>query len=205
MHEQHGAASEAAFYFLKEPAMKRFKLSKLFKSVAATLDRLSFNYMRRLGLLLPVARTVVEALSGATVSISATLPDTYDQAGYESTDIVFTAISEAESYGNHGMTATIIEFTPVDTAVVAKVKGSKNYGTMTMMFGHMPGNAGHVIVAAAAESNNHYSVKIRYQDGEVHYLDVLVAKHENQDGSVNDVHKLAVDLAICRKPIVVLP
>jgi hypothetical protein len=151
------------------------------------------------------ARTVVEALSGATIAISATLPDTYDAAGYQSTDIVYTAIGEAENYGNHGMTATIIEFTPVDTAVVAKVKGSKNYGTMSMMFGHLPGNAGQVILAAAAESNAHYSVKIAYQDGEVHYLDVLVAKYENQDGDVNTVQRMAVDLAICRKPIVVLP
>lgn len=151
------------------------------------------------------ARTVVEALSGATISISATLPETYDAAGYQSTDIVYTAITEPENFGNHGGVATIIEFTPVDTAVVAKVKGSKNYGTMTMMFGHKPGDAGQAILAAAFESTAHYSAKVAYQDGEIHYLDVLVSKHENQDGTVNDVQKMAVDLAICKKPVVVLP
>lgn len=151
------------------------------------------------------ARTVVEALVGAELSISATLPETYDEAGYTSTDIVFTDIGEVENYGNHGMTATIITFTPVDTGVVAKVKGSKDYGTMSMMFGHLPGDAGQAIVAAAAESTNHYSAKITYQDGEVHYLDVLVAKRENQDGTANDVQRLAVDFAICRRPVVVLP
>jgi hypothetical protein len=152
-----------------------------------------------------VARTVVEALAGATIAISATLPETYDAAGYSSTDIVYTPIGEPENFGNHGGNATITEFTPVDTAVVAKVKGAKNYGTMSMMFGHKPGDAGQAILAAAFESNNHYSVKVAYPDGEVHYLDVLVAKHENQDGEVNDVQRLGVDFAICRKPIVVLP
>lgn len=147
------------------------------------------------------ARSVVEALAGATIAISATLPDTYDQAGYESTDIVWTAIGEVENYGNHGVTATVITFTPVDTSVVAKVKGSKDYGNMTLMIGDKPSDQGQALLAAASESNNHYSVKITYQDGVVHYLDVLVSKWEKQDGAVNDVEKRACDFAICRKPV----
>lgn len=149
------------------------------------------------------ARTVVGALSSATLAISATLPATYDAAGYGATGVVFTAIGEIENFGNHGVTATITEFTPIDTAVVAKVKGSKNYGTMSLTLGSIPSNAGQVIVAAAAESNNHYSAKLTYPDGEIHYLDVLVAKDEYQDGAVNDVMKRSVDFAICRKPVVV--
>lgn len=147
------------------------------------------------------ARSVVEALAGATLAISAALPDTYDQAGYESTDLIFTAVGEVENYGNHGVTATITEFTPVDTAVIAKVKGSKNYGTMALMIGNLPSDAGQVIVKAASESNAHHSVKITYPDGIVHYLDVLVAKYEYQDGAVNDVQKISVDFAICRQPV----
>lgn len=149
------------------------------------------------------ARTVVQSISGATLAISASLPATYDQAGYEASAMVYTAIGEVENYGNHGVTANIAEFTPVDTAVVTKIKGSKNYGTMALMIGSIPSNAGQAIIDAASESNNHYSAKLSYPDGEVHYLDVLVAKKEYQDGSVNDVSKIAVDFAICRKPIVV--
>lgn len=147
------------------------------------------------------ARSVVAALAGATLAVSATLPETYDQAGYESTDLVFTPIGEVENYGNHGVTATIIEFTPVDTAVVAKMKGSKNYGNMAMTLGSKPSDAGQAILKAAAESNNHYSVKLTYPDGIVHYLDVIVGKFENQDGSVNDVQKFACEFALCRKPV----
>lgn len=148
-------------------------------------------------------------MSGATFAISATLPATYDAAGYGATAMVYTACGDVENFGNHGVTATITEFTPVGTAIVAKVKGSKNYGTMSMMLADIPAEAGRVLLEAAAESTAHYSVKITYPlgDGEatgaIHYLDVLVAKKENQDGAVNDVRKLAVDLAICRKPVVV--
>ena len=148
-------------------------------------------------------RTVVETISGAKLSISADIPPTYDAAGYASTDVIFTDVGEVETYGNHGVTAAITEFTPVDTAVVAKVKGSKNYGTMALTIGSVPGDAGQAILKTASESNAHYSAKITYPDGEVHYLDLLVSKFEYQDGTVNNVQKIGVDLALCRAPVIV--
>jgi hypothetical protein len=149
------------------------------------------------------ARTVVQTIAGATLSLSASIPATYDQAGYEASAMVYTEIAEIENFGNHGMKATITEFTPVATGIVAKMKGSKNYGTMNLSIGSIPSNAGQVMLEAAAESNNHYSGKYVYPDGEVHYLDVVVATKEYQDGSVNNASKIAVDLALCRKPVVV--
>lgn len=149
------------------------------------------------------ARTVVGTISSATLAISASLPATYDAAGYGATTITYTTIGEVENFGNHGITATITEFTPIASAVVAKMKGSKNYGTMALTIGSIPTDAGQVIVKAASESNAHYSAKLTYPDGEIHYMDVLVGKHEYQDGAVNDVMKLSVDLAICRAPVIV--
>jgi len=148
-------------------------------------------------------RTVINSLSGATLAISATLPATYDAAGYGATTITYTACGEVENHGNHGVTAAVTEFTPVDTAVVAKVKGSKNYGTMSMTLGHLPSDAGQVILKTASESNAHFSLKITYQDTSIHYMDVLVSKFEYTGGTVNDVLKLNVDFAICRAPVIV--
>jgi len=149
------------------------------------------------------ARTVVGTISGATLAISASLPATYDAAGYGATSITYTTIGEVENFGNHGVTATITEFTPISTAVVAKMKGSKNYGTMSMTLGSIPTDAGQAIITTASESTAHYSAKLTYPDGEIHYLDVLVAKDEYQDGSVNDAMKRSVDFAICRAPVIV--
>lgn len=175
------------------------------KAFASFLDYLaprSFEQMRSMGQILFMAEnTVPVSLTGAVLSISATLPDTYDAAGYASTDIVWSPIGEVENFGNHGGTKTITEFTPVDTGIVTKIAGSKNYGTMTLMMASIPTDAGQVILDSAFESNNHYSGKLAYPSGRIHYLDVLVAKNENQDGAANDVQKLAVDLALCRKPI----
>jgi hypothetical protein len=155
------------------------------------------------------ARATIQSTSGAMLSLSATRPATFDAAGYASTDIVWTECAEIENFGNHGVTATVTEFTAIKDAVVQKIKGSKNYGTMSLMLGYVPGDAGQTLTETAAESTARYSAKIQYPlgDGEVtaetHYMDVLVSKRENQDGAVNDVRKLAVDLAICKKPVVV--
>lgn len=154
-------------------------------------------------------RATIQSMSGAELSISAALPATYDAAGYGATGVVFTPVGEVEDHGNHGVRATITEFTPVKTAIVAKIKGSKNYGTKSLMLGYVPGNAGQALIRTASESPLHYSVKVQYPagdgeaTGEIHYLDVLVASAENQDGTVDNVRRLAVELAICRPPVIV--
>lgn len=150
-----------------------------------------------------VQRTVMETLAGAKLGISAALPATYDVAGYDASAMVFTPIGNVENYGNHGVVAAVTEFTPVDTAVVAKMKGSKNYGTMSCVIGNVPSDAGHALLRTASESNAHYSVEFRYGDNEYHYLDVIVTKFEYVDGTVNDAKKVNVDLAICRQPVIV--
>lgn len=154
-------------------------------------------------------RSTNQTMSGATIAVSASLPATYDSAGYGATAMVYTTIGQVEDFGEHGANATIVEFTPVADGIVQKLKGSKNYGTKKLMIGNIPGDSGQVIIDAAVESTARYSVKITYPTGvgestpEIHYMDVLVASRVWQDGAVNSVRKCAVDLAICRKPVVV--
>jgi hypothetical protein len=150
-----------------------------------------------------MARTVVETIAGATLAISANIPVTYDSSGYGGSNVIFTAVGSIENWGNHGVTGTIVEFTPVDTGVVNKMKGSKNYGSIGLVIGSIPGDAGQAILKLAAESTAHYSAKLTYPDGEIHYLDVIVGKFEYQDGAVNDVQKIACDLAVSRAPVII--
>ena len=149
------------------------------------------------------AHTNVVTNAGTTLSICAALPATYTAAGYAATSMTYTAVGEVEDHGGHGVSANIAKFTPCDTSVVAKVKGSKDYGSKSIKLGNIAGNAGQVIMAAASESNAHYSVKITYQDGESHYLDVLVSKYEYSDGTVDNTRTIAATLEICRAPVIV--
>ncbi|MBS0424612.1 MAG: hypothetical protein JSR71_09375 [Proteobacteria bacterium] len=149
------------------------------------------------------ARTSVTSISGATLAITATLPATYDAAGYGATTIIWTAIGKIDNIGNHGVKANVATHTPIDTAVITKIKGSKDYGSMQMSMGSVPTDAGQILLNTASESNNHYSAKLTYPDGEIHYLDVLVSSFEYKDGSVNDISGLQVNLEVCKKPVVV--
>lgn len=157
------------------------------------------------------APIVVQSLTGAKLYISATLPDTYDAAGYQSTDIVWTEVGEIEDHGSHGGRKTITNFIPVATGDVAKVGGSIDWGNKSLMLGNLAGDAGQALMRTAlANRNTHYSIKILYEDAgavtdEQHYLDVLVASFENQDGSADNVRKVAVELAVCRQPVIVAP
>lgn len=149
------------------------------------------------------ARTSIVTNSGTTLSVSASLPATYDAAGYGATSITYTAVGNIEDHGSHGVTVNVTTFTPVDTAVVTKLKGAKNYGTKTLTIGNIAGDAGQVIMKAASESNNRYSVKVTYSDGEVHYLDVLVSAYSYNDGTVDAARTIACTLEICRAPVIV--
>lgn len=155
--------------------------------------------------------TVLQSLAGAVIAISAELPPSgvYDAAGYADTGIDWTDIGKVETFGEHGLSAQIITFTPVDTGVTEKFKGSKDYGQMTLAVGHLPSDAGQDILAAAAESQNRYSVRITYDlragetTTEKHYLDVLVSSFRYSDGDANAIRRLNVTLDICRAPVVV--
>lgn len=155
------------------------------------------------------ARTENQNLLKATFAISATLPATYDAAGYGATSVVFTTVGKVENYGEHGVERGMSTFTPVDTGIVEKFNGSKNFGAKSFVLGNVPANAGQVIVKAASESEAHYSVKITYPTGpgettgEIHYLDVIVTRYKFTDGATDDVRKVQTTLEICRTPVIV--
>ena len=155
------------------------------------------------------APTTLMGMSGATLSISATLPATYDATGYgTTTGLAWTLIGEIENFGPHGVTASISKFTSVGTAVVEKLKGSKDYGSGTYTVGMISSDAGLAIANAASESQNRYSIKLTYPQGtgstsEIHYFDALVSEYQYLDGTVDTVAKVQFKLEICRKPVVV--
>lgn len=153
----------------------------------------------------------VQSLTGATLSISATLPATYDQAGYESTDIVWTAVGKVEDMGEHGGSKTISTFIDVETGTVNKVGGSIDWGQMNVVLGNLAGDSGQQLMRTAmANRNTHYSIKVAYDDAgavtdEVHYLDVIVGSFVNQDGNADNVRRVNVQLAVCKQPVIVAP
>ena len=149
-----------------------------------------------------VARTSVEAITGSTYAICATLPATYDAAGYGLTSLIYTVVGSVESVTNYGSKRSVTTFIPINGAV-QKVKGAPDYGVMSVMYGDVPTDAGQIIVKASEASMNHYSLKITYPDGEIHFLDVLNSSYEYEGAKAGDVKKVMATLNICMPPVII--
>lgn len=185
--------------------MKMFSLKPAISAVAETLHRVLFSYMQRMGMLLAAAHTAAEWFTdgtGTTYAISAELPTTYDAAGYAGSGIVYTAIGKPQSFMQYGAQRAIQEFVPVNGSVEYG-KGVRRFGSGDLMCADVPADAGQVIVKAAEASANHYSLKITYPDGEVHYLDVIVGSWLLSQASEGSPLVRTATMAVGREPVVV--
>lgn len=135
-------------------------------------------------------------------SISAALPSTYDAAGYGATTITYTAIGRVTDFIEYGASREINKFVPISGPVEFS-KGVAEYGTGQMIMADMPLDAGQVIMKAADASQNHYSMKITYPDGEIHYLDVLVSGWRLAPAKSGQFMTRTATVNVCKAPVVV--
>lgn len=182
--------------------MKRIKVRPLVSAVFRPLQKLLFISMWRAGLVLGVAHTATETMTGTTYAISASLPATYDAAGYGATAMTYTLIDRVINFMPYGSDRTVQKIMPIASAV-EKIKGQADYGDGDMVMSYMPGDAGQVIVKAAEPSSNHYSLKIVYPDGEKHYLDVIVSSFKYPAAKEAEAFLVTVKIGVCRAPVVV--
>jgi len=148
------------------------------------------------------AHTGAASFTETTYAISATLPATYDAAGYGATTITYTEIGKVESFPEIGATREVAKFTPIKGAVEYS-KGVAEYGSGDMVMADVPADAGQVIAKAAEASANHYSMKITYPDGEVHYLDVIISSWKLSGGKSGEFLKRTATVNVCRAPVIV--
>lgn len=148
------------------------------------------------------AHTAVASFTDTTYAISATLPATYDAAGYGATGITYTAIGKVQSFLPFGSKRAVNEFRPVSGAIEF-IKGAPNYGAGDMVMADVPADAGQVILKAAEAADEHYSMKITYPDGEIHYLDVLCSGWVLSQSAEGAAMIRTATLNICKAPVVV--
>jgi len=148
------------------------------------------------------AHVSVASHTDAIYAVSASLPATYDAAGYGATTITYTAIGKVSDFLPYGSKRALNEWIPIAGAV-EYTKGAPRYGQGAMMMGDIPADAGQVILKAAEASANHYSMKITYPDSEVHYLDIVVAGWELSGGKEGAPMVRTATLGICKAPVVV--
>lgn len=104
--------------------------------------------------------------TGEKIYISATLPATKDQAGFEA--VSWTKIADIESRTAIGKTYTQISFTAMDERFARMFKGDFSHETVDYVMGLNSAagqsDPGQEILRAARDSDDDFSFKIEYLD-----------------------------------------
>lgn len=138
---------------------------------------------------------------GTTVSVSAADPATYDAAGFAAlTWSVCGQLTELPSFGHEAALAT---HTPLATGVVAKRRGSVNYGSLQLTMAVSDADTGQALLKTAGEAlpgaDSSVSVKVLLQNGDIQYFTAQVMSFKTNVGGADAITMAEVQLEIDNK------
>ena len=139
--------------------------------------------------------------AGSTVSISAAIPATYDDAGF--TALTFTKIGEVTDIGALGPVTAMVSHTPVDDPFVYKIKTVTDSGQLSLQGARVTTDAGQMILIAGQASFAPQAIKITLQNGTVLYVQGLVLSYQTTVGAAGVVTSFTSDVALSGKIITV--
>lgn len=127
-----------------------------------------------------------------------------DAAEFEA--LTFTKVGNTENIGRFGGTFNNVTFTPLDSRIVQKFKGSEDPGTIEVPMAFDSADAGQVALVAAYGSDNEYAFKIELNDeGEdnptTFYFRGRVMSNEREVGGADNVVMRTVSIGITTRPI----
>lgn len=143
--------------------------------------------------------------SGTTLGITATTtaPTTNDAAGYAA--LTYVDAGCLESIGSFGGTATLTEFTCLNTGIVQKVKGSRNSGDLEITLALDDASPGYDALLAAYEyqGSGVYHFKIQYENapnatgtGAIRYFSGHVSSFQENVADADSVVTATVTIGI---------
>jgi len=132
--------------------------------------------------------------AGTTIGISAVLPATNTESGYEA--LTFTDVDEVVDLGEFGRVYSVVNHNPLGTRATVKRKGSFNDGAVTMQLARVPADAGQTILQTALDDDDDYAFKVTLQDGTVQYFSAQVISYTTNVGSVDQITGASVTLEI---------
>lgn len=141
---------------------------------------------------------------GTTLGIAVGEPATFDAAGYEAVGMTYTAVGEVGDLGEFGGTREVVEFTPIDTGVVAKRPGSINYGEMSLQIGRDATDAGQIALQAALDGANEgdiHSFRVTDRNGDKLYFTGIVSSFTYNAGSANTIFGGSCTVNLTSKPV----
>lgn len=144
----------------------------------------------------------ITTATGTRFYIGPSAASTVDTTG-EFAALSYTEVGLVESYGEYGDDAADVTFSAVGDARVRHSKGARDAGTMALVVGHDPFDAGQLALIAAEATNNNFAFKIVLPDGPttsstdtVNYFRGLVKSKKLNVGANNNVIKRTFNIGI---------
>lgn len=131
---------------------------------------------------------------GSKVYLSAGVPATTDNTGFGA--LTYTEIKEVTDLGAIGPESATISHNPVGENVTYKLKGSKNFGQLSIKAARAPTDPGQALVILAEASNNPYALKIVLQNGTIMYAQVLVMSYKTSVGGQSQIVGVDINMEI---------
>lgn len=135
---------------------------------------------------------------GTAVSVSANAPATYNEAGFEA--LSWSLVGELAELPAFGAEAALATHTPLKTGIVAKRRGSLNYGSVALTMAVSDADTGQTVLQDAAEAaagtDAQVSVKVVLVNGETQYFTAQVMSYKVNVGNADAITMAEVTLEI---------
>lgn len=135
--------------------------------------------------------------TGSTLAICASLPATYNSAGYAA--LSWTAVGSITSItGDIGGTSQESSHIPLSTGIAVKDKGAHDPGTLTIACVVDSADAGQVIALARSlpSVRTRTAVRVTRKDGTVHYMHGPVLSFPVSIGDANSRTEATLNFAV---------
>lgn len=123
--------------------------------------------------------------AGSFLSVSATLPATYDAAGFSA--LVWTDVGEITDLGEFGREYNLVTHNPLKDRRTVKRKGSYNDGSITLQMARHVTDAGQLLLQEAQDDDASYAIRITFQDSTEAYASAQVMSYKTTVGSVDQI------------------
>lgn len=135
---------------------------------------------------------------GTVVSVAANAPATYNTAGFAA--LTWSPCGELAELPAFGAEAALATHTPLATGIVAKRRGSLNYGSVALTMAMSDTDTGQTVLQDAAEAgagqDAQVSVKVVLVNGEIQYFTAQVMSYRTNVGNADAITMAEVTLEI---------
>jgi len=141
----------------------------------------------------------VQTLVETTISVSASLPATYDAAGYGA--LTFTAVGQVTDWTAGGQVYNVVTSNPIAQRSTDKYKGTFNNGTDSITVNRDDDDAGQVIILAALTDDADYAFEVTYQDSTIDYFTGKVVSFDTVAGGADSIVQKTIQLERTRSTV----